>query len=167
LKCATLRLIDGDDWTGDTVTEHEVEYIWHPETGITGIERDWRDLRASEVASLQKIWAEQRERLKGSSRLSEFLERLSREWAIETGIIENLYDIDRGVTQTLIERGFQAELLDHKSNNGQRDYVVQLLRDQKDALDGVFDFVARRRTLSTSYIKDLLFLIFIPVLIDR
>jgi fido (protein-threonine AMPylation protein) len=59
------------------------------------------------------------------------------------------------VTQTLIEHGFQAELLSHGSTNKPRDYVVRLLRDQKDALDGVFDFVSQRRELSTSYIKEL------------
>ena len=131
------------------------ENIWHPETGITDIDGDWHALRASELDSVRKIWVEQRDRLKGNQLLSDFTERLSREWAIETGIIENLYDIDRGVTQTLIEHGFQSELLSHGSTNRPRDYVVQLLRDQQDALDGVFDFVARRRDLSTSYIKEL------------
>jgi len=87
--------------------------------------------------------------------LSDFTERLSREWAIETGVIENLYDIERGVTQTLIERGFQAELLSHGSTNRPREYVLQVLRDQKEALDGVFDFVSSKRALSISYIKEL------------
>ncbi|CAK0771407.1 cell filamentation protein [uncultured Gammaproteobacteria bacterium] len=129
--------------------------IWNPETGIIDIESDWRAIRASEVESIQNIWREQQDRLRGTKQLQDFSERLSREWAIETGIIENLYDIERGVTITLIERGFQAELLSHGSTNKPRDYVLQLLRDQKDALDGVFDFVASRRMLSTSYIKEL------------
>ncbi len=129
--------------------------IWSQETGIIGIEGDWRAIKASEVESIQIIWKEQQDRLRGTRQLQDFSERLSREWAIETGIIENLYDIERGVTITLIERGFQAELLSHGSTNKPRDYVIQLLRDQKDALDGVFDFVASRRMLSTSYIKEL------------
>lgn len=33
--------------------------------------------------------------------------------------------------------------------------MLTLLRDQKNALEGVFDFVAQRRRLSTSYIKEL------------
>ena len=68
---------------------------------------------------------------------------------------QNLYEIERGVTETLIEHGFQAELLSHGSTNKPRDYVLQLLRDQKEALDGVFDFVASKRPLSVSYIKEL------------
>src|SRR6266436_6681836 len=132
-----------------------VKSIWPSETGITDIPSDWQALRASEIDGIQKIWSEQRQRLKGTRQLSEFTEKLSREWAIETGIIENLYEIDRGVTQTLIERGFQAELLAHGSTDQPRDYVLQLLKDQKAALDGIFDFVSQKRELSTSYIKEL------------
>jgi Fic family protein len=135
--------------------EQNIKHIWRPETGIADIEGDWRTLTASEIDGIRKIWSEQQERLKGTKQLTEFLEKLSREWAIETGIIENLYDIERGVTQTLIERGFQAELLVHGSTNQPPNYVIQLLRDQKAALDGVFDFISQRRELSTSYIKEL------------
>lgn len=131
------------------------QHIWQPETGITDIEVPWQDLADSGTSSIKGIWAEQRDRLKGTSQLTQFTERLSREWAIETGIIENLYQIDRGVTQTLIERGFQAEFLTHGSTNKPTSYVINLLTDQQDALDGVFDFIAQRRNLSTSYIKEL------------
>lgn len=131
------------------------QHIWQPETGIKDIEVPWQELADSGTSSIKGIWAEQRERLKGTSQLKQFTERLSREWAIETGIIENLYQIDRGVTQTLIERGFQAEFLTHGSTNKPTSYVINLLRDQQDALDGVFDFIAQRRDLSTSYIKEL------------
>src|SRR5215207_9713092 len=152
----TMQQIAATISPGDSAAGGDaIHRIWQPMTGIVEFERDWRELRATEVSSIQKIWSEQRERLKGTRQLAEFSERLSREWAIETGILENLYEIDRGVTQTLIERGFQAELLDHGSTNRPREYVVKLLRDQKDALDGVFDFVANRRELSTSYIKEL------------
>ncbi len=129
--------------------------IWNPDTGITDIEADARVLSASEIPGIKAVWTDQRARLKGTSQLLDFTERLSREWAIETGVIENLYEIERGVTQTLIERGFQAEFLSHGSTNQPREYVLQLLRDQKDALDGVFDFVSSKRELSGSYIKEL------------
>ena len=129
--------------------------IWNPDTGIIDIDGDITTLSASEIPGIKAVWTDQRARLKGTSQLSDFTERLSREWAIETGVIENLYEIERGVTQTLIERGFQAELLSHGSTNRPREYVLQLLRDQKEALDGVFDFVSSKRALSVSYIKEL------------
>lgn len=140
---------------GRTMDQRNIKNIWPAETGITDIETDWHTLTASEIDGIQKIWSEQCERLKGTRQLAEFLERLSREWAIETGIIENLYDIERGVTLTLIERGFQAELLIHGSTNQPPNYVIQLLKDQKAALDGIFDFISQRRELSTSYVKEL------------
>lgn len=130
-------------------------HIWNPATGITDIEVPWQELAATEITSIQKIWAEQKERLKGTSQLTQFTDRLCREWAIETGIIENLYQIERGITQTLIERGFHAEFLTHGSTNKPTSYVINLLRDQKDALEGVFDFIKQHRPLSTSYIKEL------------
>jgi len=138
-----------------TTNGTRTQYIWNPETGITDIEVPWSDLAATEVASIAKIWAEEQERLKGSKQLKEFTQRLSREWAIETGIIENLYQIDRGVTQTLIERGFHAEFLAHGTTDKPVSYVINLLRDQQDALEGVFDFITNRRALSVSYIKEL------------
>ena len=136
----------------DEFTKHP---IWNPETGITDIETDPHDLAASEIPGIRAVWADQTERLKGTVQLSDFNEKLSREWAIETGIIENLYDINRGITQTLIEQGFKTEILGHGSTNKPRDYVLDLLRDQKSVLDGVFDFVKGGRKLSTAYIKEL------------
>lgn len=137
------------------MTEANIQPIWNPESGITDLEADPATLSASEIPGIKAVWTDQQTRLKGSSQLSDFTERLSREWAIETGVIENLYEIERGVTQTLIERGFQAELLSHGSTNRPREYVLQLLRDQKEALDGIFDFVSSKRALSVSYFKEL------------
>lgn len=57
-----------------------------------------------ELRSLAAIWKEQSLRLTDSTAMREFNARLNREWAIETGIIEGLYSIDRGITQVLIER---------------------------------------------------------------
>ncbi len=135
--------------------QEEVRDIWNPGTGITDVDTDWENLSVSEIPGIKAIWRDQRERLKGTNLVSDFNERLGREWAIETGIIENLYDIERGVTQTLIDRGFREELLAHGSTNRPREFVLQLLRDQKRALDGVFDFVKGARPLSASYIKEL------------
>jgi Fic family protein len=133
----------------------ETQNIWDPESGITDFEVDPASLSASEIPGIRAVWDDQRARLKGTSQLTEFTDKLSREWAIETGIIENLYQLERGVTHSLIERGFQAELIGHGDTNKPREYVIQLLRDQQDALEGVFDFVANRRELSVSYIKEL------------
>jgi len=138
----------------ERATAPQIRHIWQPSSGIRGI--DSAALQAGpEIPGIRRVWQEQRELLKGTQALADFSERLSREWAIETGILEGLYDIDRGVTKTLIEQGFRAELLDHGATNRPREFVLRLIRDQKDALDGVFDFVKGERHLSTSWIKEL------------
>jgi Fic family protein len=133
----------------------KVHLIWNPDTGIKDFEVDPNTLGASEISGIRESWKEQKSQLEGTPQLLEFTERLGREWAIETGVIENLYNIDRGVTQTLIEHGFQAELLEHGSTNKPREYVLRLLRDQRNTLEGIFDFVKSERELTTSYIKEL------------
>ncbi len=132
-----------------------IRHIWNPSTGITDLEGDTERLAATEIPGIRAVWRDQCALLQGTKLLRDFNERLGREWAIETGVIENLYEVERGVTQTLIEQGFRAELLTHGSTNRPREFVLKLLADQKSALDGVFDFVKSERVLSTSWIKEL------------
>ena len=132
-----------------------INNIWNPLKGILDIDVDVTKAARPEMIGIRAVWEEQRNRLRGTQALTNFTERMNREWAIETGILEGLYDIDRGVTQTLIEQGFRAELLIHGTTNKPHELVLQLIRDQKDALEGVFDFVKQARPLSTSWIKEL------------
>lgn len=122
---------------------------------ITNIGDKWKALASSELGSLAPIWHEQSEKLKESESLHVFNQRLSREWAIETGIIENLYTLDRGITQLLIERGFEASLIPHGSTNKPPEEVVSIIKDQQTALEGLFQMVNQTRDLSTSFIKQL------------
>ena len=101
------------------------------------------------------MWREQEQRLRSTEALKIYNERLKRQWAIETGIIEGLYSIDRGTTQLLIELGFEASLIPHGATDKPPQRIVQILGDQRDALDLLFDFVKGTRPLSTSYIKEL------------
>ena len=88
------------------------------------------------------------------SPMSEFAVRLNREWAIETGLIERLYTLDRGIIQLMIEQGVDAALIPHQSNQ-EPESTVAIINDQQDAIESVFTFVKGNRTLSTSYIKEL------------
>ena len=124
---------------------------WQP---ITDLPEDWEKLRSSHLEGLLSIWRERYEKLKDSTALAEFNARLQREWAIETGIIEGLYTIDRGTTQLLIEKGIVEDLLSHGSTNRPVPQVIGLLKDHQEVLEGVFDFISQRRDLSTSYIKE-------------
>ncbi len=116
---------------------------------------DWAKLARKELVSLAQIWTEQAQQLYDSDAVKRFNERLSREWAIETGIIEHLYTIDRGITQLLIEKGIEASFIPYGYSDKPAELVVAIIEDQKEALEGLFDFIAKRRALSTSYIKEL------------
>lgn len=123
---------------------------------ITDLPNDWETLRDSELHSLAGVWADQYAQLKGDShQLSQFNERLRREWSIETGILERLYTIDRGTTQLLIEQGIDAALIPHGATNIPVHELVAVVQAQRAALDGLFDFVSQRRALSTHYIRQL------------
>jgi len=80
--------------------------------------------------------------------LQRFLETNNRAFCIETGRIEGLYQLARGLTEQLLEHGFDAISI----GPSQTDIAPELLRahleDQQGALDMVFDTVAQRRPLS-------------------
>ena len=132
--------------------KNRINKMWQP---ISEISEELLKFRSSELTALVSIWKEQRVRLTNSRALQLFERKMAREWAIETGIIENLYSIDRGVTQLLIERGIEASLIPHGATNRPVSEVIAILQDQQDTLEGLFDFVSNRRNLSTSYIKEL------------
>lgn len=125
---------------------------WQP---ITDLPANWQDLVSTEIESLAEAWNETFKTLKDTSLVELFNERLRREWAIETGIIERVYTIDRGTTQLLIEQGIDASLITHGATNRPVGEVIQIINDQREALDGLFAFVARNESLSLHYIRTL------------
>lgn len=125
---------------------------WQP---ITDLPVTWQELVSTEIESLAESWDETYRTLKDTSLVEMFNERLRREWAIETGIIERVYTIDRGTTQLLIEQGIDSSLITHGATNRPVSEVIQIINDQRDALDGLFAFVSRNETLSLHYIRTL------------
>jgi hypothetical protein len=67
---------------------------WEP---IADLPDDWSSLTDGELGPLLQFWNDQRADLEQSGALAEFSKRLAREWSIETGQIEGVYDIDRGI----------------------------------------------------------------------
>lgn len=85
----------------------------------------------------------------------EFLERLKREHAIETGIVEKLYDLSEGITQTFIKEGFIDSYVGHDDTNIAPRQLMAYLNDHFEALDFVFAVVRNHRDLSNGFIKEL------------
>lgn len=112
-------------------------------------------LSTGELQSLLEVWRDERGALEESGALGRFNERLHRRWAIETGVIEGVYTLDRGTTEVLIERGIHADLIAHSSTNRTPELVAQIIEDHRHALKGMFSFVKSERELSTGYVKEL------------
>jgi len=127
-------------------------YKWHP---ITDLGDDPRSLTDGELESLWRVWQSQKKDLAEREVLHEFEQRLRREWAIETGIIEDVYTLDRGVTRTLIEKGIDAALIPHGTTNKDPVLVARVIQDHFETLEGMFDFIGGQRAFSTGYVKEL------------
>jgi Fic family protein len=126
--------------------------VWNP---IHDLPETWPALVSTEVESLAQAWDETYTTLKDTAMLETFNERLRREWSIETGIIERLYTIDRGTTQLLIEQGIDSAFITHGATDRPVTEVIQVIKDQREALDGLFAFVAQKQPLTLHYIRTL------------
>ena len=103
---------------------------------------------------LAKKWGEVRGKTPKST-LEKMMSEIRREWAIETGKIEGLYTLTKGMTETLIKHGISAKLISHSSTNRDPELVAAMLQDQQDVIEGLIDFVSQRRTLALSYIREM------------
>lgn len=126
--------------------------VWEP---ISDLPQDWASLTDGELGPLLQFWNDQRADLEQSGALAEFNKRLGREWSIETGQIEGVYDLDRGITQTLIERGIDADLIGSHPGQKLPELIAAIIQDHADVLEGLFQFVKGDRPVSKSYIHEL------------
>jgi len=127
------------------------DYKWQE---IVDLPPDIMSLHDRELELLADAWNKEKDRL-DPQHVQAFNERLEREWAIETGIIEGIYTLDRGVTQTLIERGIDSAHIPHDASNRDPELVARIVQAHAEVLEGLFAFVKGERVLSTGYVKDL------------
>ena len=131
-----------------------IAHRWQP---IQPIDTTSEQYDFSEIDSLQQQWLSIRERMEqdNSDTYKVFLERLGRSWAIETGLIEGLYTLDRGVTETLIERGIAEDFVERRDTNRDPQELVTVLKDQEDAIDFVYKYIREGHPLTRSFIRQL------------
>ncbi|NOG31503.1 hypothetical protein HLB35_06445 [Halomonas sp. TBZ9] len=99
-----------------------------------------KELSSSELDALGKLWKEKKGELENSGEYRNFIKRMQREWAIETGIIERLYSWDRGVTETLIDQGVDSSLISHVGgiNRDEAENIARMIQDQQSIVEGLF-----------------------------
>ena len=133
------------------MNEIEIGHRWEP---ITDLADDDRAAASEELLALARLWQNIRDEF-DPVQIHDFNERLKREWAIETGIIERLYTLDRGTTQLLIEQGIDASLIASDATDQPSELVAGMIQDHAEAVDWLFDAVTSKRPLSTSFVKQL------------
>jgi Fic family protein len=107
------------------------------------------------LKSLLQDWRNERDALSNDGSISHFLARLRREWAIETGVLERLYTVTESATKTLIEHGLDSALLTTSDTDKPAESVIRMIRDQEDAINGVYQLVAEKRPMTQAFIRQL------------
>lgn len=132
--------------------DNKIHRLWqYIELSSTWIESD-----TSAIDDLLPSWYERREVLQNSSQeYKEFMSELKREHAIETGIVERMYDLEKGITETFIKKGFVESYISHNDTNVPVPKLLAHLSDHLDAVDFVFDVVKENRELTIGFIKEL------------
>lgn len=129
-------------------------YVWKPIEPLSDKDRVM-DLAA--MRPLYDSWRASKSRLQQSSEanLREFNQRLVRRLSVETGILERLYDLDRGTTEALVARGFVEDIVSRSSTDIEPSRLIDILRDQEAAILLVMDCVVHSRHLTKSVIHEL------------
>ena len=115
------------------------------------------DYDFSEIDSMHRQWLKLKNARQNTSpgAFDAFLERLTRSWAIETGIIEGLYTLERGMTETLVMRGISANLIEHDSTNKDPHELAAILDDHQNAVFGVYSEIKEGKPITRSAIRQL------------
>ena len=130
------------------------DYKWRQ---LEPLSSEDRRIDLGDMRPLYDTWHASRERLQNSSKknLAQFTQTLIRRLSVETGILERLYDLDRGTTEALVTKGFAEELVTRSSTDIEPSRLIDILRDQEAAIQLAMDCVAGNRTLSTNIIHQL------------
>jgi Fic family protein len=137
----------------DTTTR-SVAHVWHPVEPLSDADRA---IDLADVRPLYQAWRAAKEQIKQANGegLRQFTDRLVRSLSIETGIIERIYDLDRGTTEALVTHGFVQDLVARNSTNIEPSALIEILRDQEAAIRLVMDCVASSRPLTKGFLHEL------------
>jgi Fic family protein len=132
-----------------TVLDEE-EFWWRvrPPHSVNG---DLTQVLAS-VDSLQRAWADV-VRDETSEEFQESRRRNLRRHAIETGIIERLYDVGWGVTEALVAEGLSTDVAEREG--GIDEDALATIKAQFDALGFLAEAAGQTRLLSVQFIREL------------
>ena len=126
------------------------DYPWKP---IEDLSPEWPALTDSELPAIRQVYEDLQALDPAATARWEVASH--REWAIETGRVEDVYRWDRGTTENLMAKGIIADLIPRKGNDLEPEQIAAIIHDAQDVLEGLFEFVKGDRLLSKSYIHEL------------
>ena len=129
--------------------------IWRP---VRDLDPSLRGFVHDGARRASAHWREARQRLEDPaidrSAMDIWLREQKRAFAIETGQIEGLYLLGRGVTETLVAEGFEGVRGAHSVTDISDETLKGLLTDQEAALEMLFAHVKNERPLTGSAIRE-------------
>lgn len=139
------------------MTDEKIRSVAHAWRPIEPLSEKDRTVDLADVRPLYDAWRAAKEKIKSANGegLRQFTDRLVRSLSIETGIIERIYDIDRGTTEALVTHGFVQDLVARNSTNIEPSALIDILRDQEAAIRLVMDCVASSRVLTKGLLHEL------------
>lgn len=144
----------GHDHHSLTVLQIMADFHWTPILPLSDADRVV-DLVA--MQPLYESWRSAKDRLRASSpaNLEQFYSRLVRRMSVETGILERLYDLDRGTTEALVAHGFAEDLVSRSSTDIEPSRLIDILRDQEAAVQLVMECAAGNRRITKGFVHEL------------
>ena len=112
-------------------------------------------LANADLASFASSWGQELASLRGTPELAAFLDELRREWAIETGVVEGLYTLPRGLSEQLVRGGIDEQVLIAAGFGVRAATVAGMVDDHLVALDRVAELGRDPRGVSAADIKEL------------
>jgi len=129
-----------------------------PYRGVRDLDPKLVRYRHEEARKRAAEWQDRRGRLEhlkyDRTLIDRWTEAQKRAFAIETGQVENLYLLRRGVTETLISEGFEGVRGAHSAIEIEDRTLEGLLSDQAAALEMLFSHVKEERSLNISAMKE-------------
>lgn len=142
-------MIDSKHPSADQVDAHD--HVWVDITGVPPVASAGLERALVGLEPLRLAW----EAAAGGDQetFGEARRRALRHHAIETGIIERLYDVDWGTTEALVAEGITLEVAEREGGvNGD---ALAIIQDQYDALEYVSAAAKGTRPLTVQFIREL------------
>ena len=125
-------------------------YTWK---AIEDLPSDWKGMESETLKNLSLLWEEQKNKADAEA-LAHYSAKLQRQWAVETGLLEKLYDLEKGIADTMIELGIDAIDIPHHATSKSPEYVKSLLKDQQHVAESLFAYAKEKRSLTQSFIQE-------------